>query len=177
MAKSKTQRDMTIEQRRTEVARLYLRGRSQQQIADEIGVVRKTVWSDIQEIRKEWQEERLSDAEALINRELAKLDHLEAEAFDAWERSKQDAERETVTDDPEKGRITKHVTIGQTGDPQYLALILRCCERRCKLLGLDAPEKREEKIDMTVSGPPLSREEMFRTVMERVSKLTAPSNS
>ena len=173
----KTQQEMTIESRRTAVARLYLRGRNQQEIADELGFTRKTVWDDIKEIRKEWQTQRLDDTEALINRELARLDHLEAEAFDAWERSKQDAEQETVTDDPEKGQITKHVTTGQTGDPQYLAIILKCCERRCRLLGLDAPAKTESKVDLTVGGPPLTREEMYRTVMERIHKLPTPSNN
>ena len=32
---------------------------------------------------------------------------------------------------------------GQYGDPRFLKIALECVERRCKLLGLDAPEKHQ----------------------------------
>lgn len=175
---SQAQRNVKVESRRTDVARLYLRGKSQQQIADELEVTRKTVWSDIQAIRAEWKKERLDDAEELINIELAKIDQMEAEAWAAWERSKQPTVQRVVLDaDKEGAGYKKRVKTGQTGEPQYLAIVLKCCERRCKILGLDAPAKQESKVDLQIGGPPLTREEMYATVMERIQKLTTPSSN
>ena len=62
----------------------------------------------------------------LKRRQLSKLDLLEREAWDGWERSKQ---------------------TGHAGDPRMLLMVLRCVERRCQILGLDAAKPDGAKPD------------------------------
>ncbi len=79
--------------------------------------------------------------------QLAKLNRIEAEAWDAWHRSKQD--RVTTGQSKDAGGQTSASVekAGQIGDSRHLATALTCINRRCKLLDLDAPERRE------LSGP------------------------
>ncbi len=81
-------------------------------------------------------------------RELAKVDTLEVEYWDAWKRSQQNAEVETTKmqgSDPDKpGRLEKQKRVeGQVGDPRFLAGVQWCIQKRCEILGVDAPEKQE----------------------------------
>lgn len=77
------------------------------------------------------------DARAEV--EIARLDRLESEYWDAWNRSKaakevSHAERESGADGYTE-TAWKRVE-GQCGNPQYLLGIERCIDRRCRLLGL-----------------------------------------
>ena len=64
---------------------------------------------------------------------------MHSRAWVAWELSLQDKERSTVTTGPNGG--TSDMTENQSGNPRYLDIVLNCIEKRCKLLGLDAPTK------------------------------------
>jgi hypothetical protein len=78
------------------VANLYLKGMTQQQIAQEIAanrpyeIKRSQIANDIQEIHRRWQESYLTTINALKVRELARIDRLEAEYWSAWEKSNRD---------------------------------------------------------------------------------------
>ena len=50
-------------------------------------------------------------------------------------------EPETVLKETQKGQERSVMTEERTGDPRYLDGVMRCIERRCHLLGLDAPAK------------------------------------
>ncbi|MEE4659019.1 MAG: hypothetical protein V2J89_01040 [Halieaceae bacterium] len=132
------------------IARHYLRGYSQNEIAVELGkatgtqVTRQQICYDLKKLQEQWREEQLEAIDELKARELAKLDHMEAEAWAAWERSKEQAEK------TKKGRRTGGRNAGEyaevqveerIGDPRYMDLVLKCVEKRTKLLGLDAPIK------------------------------------
>ena len=86
--------------------------------------------------------------------ELAKVDLLELEYWQAWQRSCQDAETETLrqrqTTDGKVNDFSK-VTKGQAGDKRFLDGVQWCIERRCKILGIDAPSK----TDLTSGGQAL----------------------
>jgi hypothetical protein len=77
--------------------------------------------------------------------ELAKIDHLEETYWDAWEKSKASRVKVAIKQqgDPmvvvEKTR-SREKSVGQT---QFLEGVRWCIERRSKLLGLDAPERRQ----------------------------------
>jgi hypothetical protein len=146
-----------IEQRRTAVARLYLRGHSTREIADELpselSASYVTVSHDIEEIRREWRESRIRDYDAHHDLELRKLDAIEAEAWKAWERSKEDAVTVKVG-----ARGTETTTKGQAGDPRFLETIRGCIVRRSALLGLDAPKK---LIPLTPDGQEASYKAML----------------
>lgn len=138
-----------LERDRRRIADLYLRGRLQVDIAQELGISQQTVSLELKALHREWLASALIDVDRAKAKELAKVDRLEQEYWTAWERSCEDAE--TVT---EKGKGASgkdkptefEKTIqrkGQAGDPRFLQGLQWCIERRCKILGIDAPEKQE----------------------------------
>jgi hypothetical protein len=140
--RSKAQR---LKDRET-IARLRLRCRTLQQIADETGLSHATVKREMRLIEAEWREAAREDIATVKARELQKLDDLEAEARAEWERSKLDWQKRVVEDKPVGtrgggGRAAKVETGGQCGDPRYLNVLLSIQERRAKILGSDAPTK------------------------------------
>jgi hypothetical protein len=86
------------------------------------------------------------DLDAVKAKELAKLDRLELTYWRAWERSCSTREIRSVTKKGEAGTSMLR-TEGRDGNPKFLEGVHKCIERRCVLLGLDAPAKKE------VSGP------------------------
>ena len=149
---------------RRRIADLYLQGWLQANIAKELDISPATVSRDIKVLQKEWQQSALVDINAAKARELARVDRLEREYWDAWERSCKDAETITqktkgvvqrkqdedgtfVAEQPAEAAKT---TKGQAGDPRFLAGIQWCIDKRCKILGIDAPEKHEDTVTLRV---------------------------
>lgn len=123
-------------------ARLYLRGWSQADIAEHLGVDRSTVTRDLQSLHEQWQQEALKDIDQVKQLELARIDRLEREHWDAWERSKMPAEGEQeAIAGPGGFVVTLHSRRGQVGDARFLNGALDCVVRRCAILGIDAPKK------------------------------------
>lgn len=140
---------------RRNIATLYLRGKVQQEIAKELGISQATVSRDLKVIQEDWVRE---SAQALDQRkaiELAKVDALELEYWEAWERSQKDAVSEVSEMSTDSGgqKIRKQKKVdGQVGDPRYLAGVMQCIDRRCQILGIDAPKK----FDATTAGQPIT---------------------
>lgn len=109
------------------IAELYLTGHNQFDIRDQLNaredvaytICQQQVGYDLKVIRGRWARSGIRDFDAARAQELAKIDRLESEYWEAWER--------VVPDD-------------RTA-PQYLSGVMSCIDRRCKLLGLDAPTK------------------------------------
>lgn len=117
---------------RKEIVRLYLtEGLNQHEVAARVGISQEQVSYDLRAVAREWQRQAVADVDAARGAELAKLAQLEAEYWDAWR---------TQTDKDESRR------------PAYLDGVLKCIERRCKLLGIDAPQK----LDVTSKGQQVS---------------------
>lgn len=142
---AKVSREAVIN-RRAEIARLALfGGRTQQDIAEALGLDQTTVSKHLKAIRKEWQESAQRDIAEIVAQELRKLDTIELEALTEWERSKKDWKKKVV--DKKTGRAgvaeksEKNETGGQTGDPRYLSVLISIQDRRAKLLGTDKPTK------------------------------------
>lgn len=128
-------------QRRNRVASLYLRGHTQAEIAEQVGVDRSTVSRDLEWVRGEWLDSAIRDFDEHRAKELARIDETERQAWIGWERSLKDREvqtreRGTGTQGPIDKR--KRTREGQSGNPAFLATVLACVEKRCKLLGLEA---------------------------------------
>lgn len=134
------------EQDFVEIARRYCKGETQASIAASLGVTQQQICNDLKVIRQRWQEacaETIQEAKA---RELAKIDELERTYWEAWQKS---CEVRTIkgmeqTDDKEKKSVRQEE---RDGNPAFLAGVMTCIDRRCKLLGIDAPTKQE------LSGP------------------------
>ncbi len=134
------QEDFRIEQRRQQVADLYLKGSTQAQIARQLGVAQSTVSADLKAIRREWRDSRIRDFDEAVAIELKKLEHLEREAWWGWERTQQPAESTKVTQDG-SGKKAEKTVKQQQGNPRFLEQVHRCIAGRRTLLGLDAPTR------------------------------------
>jgi len=141
---------MKASERRPKVARLYLSGKTQPEIAEEFGVNQSTISRDLKAIQQTWREAAIRDFDEARGQELAKLDNLELTYWQAWERSLGDFKVETSKarlnrqssgeGDPRQSTEKTVKTEERNGDPRYLQGVLSCIDRRVKLLGLDAPE-------------------------------------
>jgi len=151
-----------IANRREKVAAAYLRGDTQNTIAISLEVDQATVSRDLTALRKAWMQSALVDINEAKARELAKVDNLELTYWAAWERSLENAEVQTVEkqgvihdkDGKVVGSRVKQTDRqeGQSGNPAFLKGVEWCINKRCELLGLDAPKKQ----DITTGGESLN---------------------
>jgi len=130
-------------------ADMYLQGRLQVDIAKELGINVSTVCRDLKTIQREWLKSTLMDFDAAKSKELAEIDLLEREYWQAWTRSCEIAQSAKTTKRPigEDGEIAtvniERTSKAQVGDPRFLQGVQWCIERRCKIIGIDSPEKHE----------------------------------
>ena len=144
-AKKRTK--IQLEDDRREIASLYLQGKTQQTIADRLGMTRQMVGYDLKVVQRRWREDTSRNLDEDKARELAKLDELERTHWQAWEDSLEQVTRLTAgTTTSGGGGVTQRQALqreDKQGNPAYLRGIMDCIDRRCKLLGLDAPLKQE----------------------------------
>lgn len=149
--KHEVERDLNI------TTELYLKGYSTRAIAKKIAeqasdgytVTHQTVSRDVKKLLKQWRDDRLHDINSQKMVELQKLDKLEQTYWDAWEKSVENhkkiinkARGKGGSTSPDFQEITE-MEIREFGEPRYLQGVERCIDKRCKLLGLDAPVKTE----------------------------------
>lgn len=144
---SKTDRTpIQREDDRRRVAELYLRQWTQVAIAAELGIDQSTVSRDLQAIQKQWRESAIVDMNEAKQRELARIDALELEYWQAWQRSQEDIVSSTSKHRGADKEDLRREELSlqkkqQDGDPRFLQGVQWCIEQRCKLLGINAPEK------------------------------------
>jgi len=143
-----TRRQQQIADRRRNVANLYLQGAWQPEIARQVGVSQSTISRDLAVVRRQWLKEASRDYDAKVAEELAKIDAVELEAWTEWNKSKDRKRAKKTTKESRKGQKVQSVEETTTietllPEARYLEIIEKCIARRCKLLGLDAPERRE----------------------------------
>lgn len=159
--RNSTRNTTEVADRRQHVAARYLRGEYQSTIAQAFGVDTATISRDLAAIRSLWLASAIRDFDAAKAQELAKIDEVERAAWVAWERSTQD--KEIAYQEADAAGKKKKVSLrkeGQAGAPAFLQVVLSCIERRCKILGLDAPtrftvkweELTDEQIDRLAAG-------------------------
>jgi hypothetical protein len=139
-------------ERRRKVAKMYLEGETQERIATQLGCSIGTVGADLKVIRQTWINNSVRDFDERKSEELAKLDRLEKEAWEALHKSKKEEETLDVTEEfvrvnvrgSKKGahrlipvkKVVKQKTKGpKAGDPRYMEVIERCIEMRLKIMG------------------------------------------
>ena len=154
-----------IEDRRTRVAAVYLRGgKTHTEIGVMLGVSRATIARDLFAQKEEWRQSREHDIDLAITIELKRLELIESQAWEAWEQSKGVAEKSRSSRKVQAGVETAYKqveTANQCGDPRFLNIILACVEKRCQLLGLNKPVKVD--VEMT----PQQRQERLNRLAER----------
>lgn len=156
------------------ITELYLRGRTQSQIGAELGLSQGMISNDLKLIQQRWREQTTFNLDEAKGKELARLDALERECWAAWEQSKSErtkARQKTSGKGKDgKAAITEASMEKEQrdGNPAFLQAVLSCIDRRCKLLGLDAPTKQQnfnvdlstltdEQLDRLEAGEPLEQ--------------------
>jgi transposase len=135
MAGKRAQRQQEILERRREVARLRLSGiRDQREVAARLDVSLGTINGDFKAINEQWAQETTMDVDAEKQIDLARIDALISALWDK----------------------------ARDGDERAIAQVLNLMQHRAKLLGLNAPEKRElsgdENAPLTVLIQRVNRE-------------------
>lgn len=146
---------------------LFLRGYTYREIAKALNddlakrgagytITHTMVYYDMQQTLIAWKRERMDNIDDYVTQELKKLDRIEIELWDAWEKSKTGRER---IKNRKSARPNKPLTENEAihdwygydekmnessaGNPRFLDLLLNVQQRRAKLLGFDAPIKIE----------------------------------
>lgn len=162
MAQSRSPSELARD--RQNISELYLKHYRQDEIAAKLGINQSTVSRDLKVIQEEWRKSSLMNMNEAKQRELTRIDELERTYWDAWERSKgevktttrrgiakvpkvskvpgNDAVEEKSGPVPMSQEVTEHIET-QVGDPRYLAGVMNCIERRCAILGIDAPKRQD----------------------------------
>ena len=133
-----TRQPAEIERDRRRIAQMYLQGMLQSEIGEELELSQPTISNELKLIQKEWFAERINDVHERKMLELAKVDNLELEYWRAWRRSQRNEETRKEVDTP-RGFVSSFQEKGQVGDPSFLQGVQWCINKRCELLGLDAP--------------------------------------
>lgn len=119
------------------IAALYLKGKTQADIAADLTVTQQQVSYDLKEIHKRWRESTLVNMNEAKHRELARIDQLEITYWDAWQRSigeKTKTKTEKMAGESStKASIEKEMMVG---NPAFLTGVLSCIEQRCKIFGI-----------------------------------------
>lgn len=166
-----------IHKDRVEIATLYLQGKLQFEIAQILStdqargytLTQQTISRDLKMIQRDWQRSTIVKFDEARAQELAKIDNLEREYWKAWERSK--TEKKHSEKEKTEGVQLKEVTRVEKweliGDHRFLEGVQWCINRRCELLGLDAPKRMhilEEDLVSKINWDALTKEQMQRLV-------------
>lgn len=140
----KLTKTVVAERRRVKVAALYCKGYAIHRIAEVIGggIHPSTIGKDLMAIRKDWQARAAESYQARLDRELAKIDLVETECWDAWEKSKEPGEiseteiaNDGKKDSADRKTVSRRIE-QRLPEPRYMDKITWCIEQRCKLLSL-----------------------------------------
>ena len=123
---------------RAAIAEAYLPGVPQYQIAAQVGLSAAQVSRDLVVLHEQWLTRAAATIDTAKAAELAKLDALERTYWQAWEASTQPQKR-TRTADRAGTKSAEVGSVTRDGNPAFLAGVLGCIDRRCKILGVDAP--------------------------------------
>ena len=133
------------EERLPRVTALYTRGRSVREIAALEGVNPRVIYKDIDVFKKRWIKKIRQNAEAWLAQEIALLMETEKAAWDAFERSRKDQRQKSVTVIGKRTATTRSRR-SMTGEMRCLEIVLKCHDRRVKLLGLLGQDDANEEF-------------------------------
>lgn len=163
--RSKYQREIDI----AKIAPLYLKGLNYREISQQLGLSIKQVSSDICSIKEDWRKAYIEDFNELRKRELLKIDLIEAEAWSAWEKSKQGrTSRVKSAEDSQQFGSRRSATEEHAeshGDIQYLQTVQWCVTNRARLLGIYGIAKVENpEADANNDANKFSRDEVLSLI-------------
>ena len=162
--------------RRSAIAGLVLKGVTKQSeiraaLRDNHGCVasQAMVSRDISELQEEWRDRRINDYDMMLGRELARIDHLEKEAWSEWARSKERKSIDTAKVVRGAGERTEDIVTkaDNLGDSKYLDIVKWCIDRRIKLLGME----QGQSVDLAVQVQAASGDAQMHTTIALRARL------
>jgi hypothetical protein len=152
----------------------YLKGWRQAAIAAELNLAQSQVSYDLKTIQTRWRASTTINLDEAKQKELSRVDLLELEYWAAWESSKTERTKARQESDGTRDKDNKPVVKkssmekeARDGNPAFLAGVMSCIDRRCKLLGLDAATRNE------ISGPGGGPIKTEQSTKPDLAKLTA----
>ena len=106
----------------------------------------KSVYNYIDRLKKEWLDNRLSAVDEWVAKELAKIDLVEVEAWEAWSQSKKDRQKSfqktSYHGEPKEGQTPKIKGVEATkttevsdGNAEFLKIVQWCIDKRLEIIG------------------------------------------
>ena len=141
-----------------QVAELYLRGWTIFEICNRLGLYAPRVGQILRKLIIEWKEQAILNIGEAKSVELQRLNLVERTAWENFRRSQIGPKDEAT------GKYQE-----QEGNSIWLRVALDCIDRRCKILGLDEPEKIQAAV--TVGEKFVAREAMERDVYAVLAKI------
>ena len=130
--------------REAQVLEHVLEGRTQQHIADALGISQPAVSKIVRRVEDRLLADLADKADRQRARQTLRLDYIYAEAMAAWQDSKQEAlrrrQRKTEHDGGES-TVAELVSENRHGDPRFLDEARKALADLRKLWGIDAPER------------------------------------
>ena len=117
-------------------------GKTVRQQAEELDRTPSAISTDRRILRMRWAEQNAENITAEKFDQLEKLNRIEEEAWAAWDRSIGETVKQTRRITQQHGERVQTVseeTSTLAGDPRYLEQINKAVQRRCQILGLNAP--------------------------------------
>jgi hypothetical protein len=138
------------------ISKLYLEGHSQWEIHTKLGISQATVSRDIAILIRYWRISATKNIDTAMQIELTRINKLEIEYWQAWERSKEENKKKSIkqkyiTSELKQPLEISSATEDRNGDPRYLQGVQWCVETRCKILGINAPIKTETNLTGTLT--------------------------
>ena len=145
--RSKEQREADL----NTLADLYVKQVPQMDIARRLGISQGQVSNDLKRLLRRWEDTRFHQIDRYKHEELRRINLIEAEMWECWEKSKVTAKvvinkgKSGVTDPDPKDKeywragSTEELPVG--GDMQYMNGVQWCVQQRIKILGIGAPTK------------------------------------
>jgi hypothetical protein len=128
------------EERLALVWRLWNRGRTQFEIAKEVGISDRQVRYDLKTLEIRWRQESSAGIAAHKERQLARNEEIFRENWSAWLRSLEEKlTTATEQSDDSGGKGHKKASLKREqkeGNPAFLAGAAAAIERHCKILGI-----------------------------------------
>ncbi|MDD5343439.1 MAG: sigma factor-like helix-turn-helix DNA-binding protein [Smithella sp.] len=148
-SKAQAERDRQL------ISKYYLEGMTQWEIKKKMGISQATVSRDIAILIRYWRLSQLQNIDSAKQIELAKINKLEIEYWNSWDRSKEEFKKKSlkqrVIAESKQPIEINSATEDRNGDPRYLAGVQWCITKRCEILGINAAIKTETNLTGTLT--------------------------
>lgn len=141
---------------RAKIADMFLKSYSHRQITEQLNAQNpyslsaQQILRDIHVIISDWKTSTSALIDERMEQDLMKLEKIENEAWEAWDRSRGKKITKTATESD--GVKTKQIKEEQLiGEPKFLDLIRQVLQDRANLLGYMAPKKVDTSVSISVT--------------------------